>query len=123
MSTRQTGNRSENEVAEMAEALGYAVWKSRGSRGEADLICFEDHHGFKWWDGFKTPIVIQVGTSGKAIAATLNDLEASARPIGSLCVVSRRHSVKKPGKARTVKWTHHSRAGKFETLAALLDAR
>ena len=32
MSTRQTGNRHENSVMEMAEALGYATFAARGSR-------------------------------------------------------------------------------------------
>lgn len=113
----------------MAEALGYAVWKSRGSRGTADLICFQDH----WWIPTDTeadwtkpqlvPLAIQVGTGNKPIAATLTDLQAAPRPIGSRCLVARRTKKRavlksgKKGKALVVAWKFHAPHGNFDSLA------
>lgn len=131
MSTRQTGNRHENEAAEMAEALGYAVWKSRGSRGTADLVCFQSEHvttlyesgGFRYREQRIPPLVIQVGTAGKPIAATLADLQDAPRPIGSRCLVARRTKKRavlksgKKGRAMVVAWKFHAPHGNFDSLA------
>jgi hypothetical protein len=124
MSTRQTGNKAENEVCRMAEALGYATFCARGSRGSADIVAFESAHRLLIDDRDEVsealqPLVIQCGTTNKPIAATLVELDESPRPIGSLCIVSRRHRAKN----RRVSWTHHTLAGKFATLAEALDAR
>jgi hypothetical protein len=66
------------------------------------------------------PLVIQVGTTNKPIAATLAELEQAPRPIGSLCLVARRHKHKT---SKRISWTYHSAAGKFLTLAEAIDAR
>ena len=105
---------------EMATALGYACFAARGSRGPVDVICFVDH--FRHLRGEDTglpPLVIQVGTAAKSIKATLPDLWHAPRPIGSLCVVARRHRAKN----RRVSWTWHSYEGKFESLEALLKGK
>jgi hypothetical protein len=133
--TRQQGGRYENAVAEMAEALGYCAFPARGSRGPVDVICFEsdgndacgcpdcgNRHGF-----MLPPLVVQVGTAKKPIAATLAELESAPRPIGSLCLVARRH--RKPGvlkdgrkgKALRIVWSWHSAAGTFGSLKEALD--
>lgn len=112
MSTRQTGNRYENAFAEIAEGLGYCTFAARGSRGPIDVLCFppEGHDGEAL-----IPIAAQIGTQGKAIRATLDDLHAAPRPIGSRCIVAR--YCKKPNGRRY--WKFHTRAGEF---AALKDA-
>lgn len=107
MSTRQKGNVSENAVAAMAEALGYATFAARGSRGPADIIAFPTT-----LESHQAAIIFQVGTSAKPIARTLAELEAAPRPIGSLCIVARKC---KRGNGR-VFWRFHSRAGTFEDL-------
>ena len=127
MSTRQTGNRHENAVMTQAEALGYATFAARGSRGPVDIVCFDDIQGLgngrerdrPHTDAYLIPLVIQVGTTNKPIASTLAELDAAPRPIGSLCIVARRHRAKN----RRISWTWHSEAGKFESLDALLKAR
>ena len=112
MSTRQTGNRYELAVCEMAEALGYAAFKARGSRGCVDVVCFKAEHSPGRCIPLR-PLAIQVGTANKAIAATLRDLDAAPRPIGSRCIVARR----KLTKSRRVVWSFHTQAGTFATLA------
>lgn len=101
---------------EMATALGYACFAARGSRGPVDVICFADHNGREMYEDWRVPLVIQVGTTKKPIASTLAELDAAPRPIGSLCIVARRHRAKN----RRVSWTWHSAEGKFESLEALL---
>lgn len=134
MSTRQTGNRHENSVMEMAEQIGYASFAARGSRGPVDVICFDKHmpvveylqvvNGMtpsdEWAGTYepRIPLVIQVGTTNKPIASTLAELDAAPRPIGSKCIVARRH---KNPKSKRISWTWHSADGKFESLVALLQ--
>lgn len=118
MSTRQSGNRAENEVMVMAEALGYATFAARGSRGPVDVLCFEDagalaEHGL-------VPLAIQVGDRRKVVDRVLNELSAAPRPIGSLCLVARRHRHKT---SRRISWTWHSASGKFDSLAAALEGK
>ena len=128
MSTRQTGNRHENAVMAEAEKIGYATFAARGSRGPVDVLCFEDYHHWKNWSTegrsesgvWCIPLVIQVGTTNKPIASTLAELSAAPRPIGSLCLVARRHKHKT---SKRISWTYHTNAGKFATLAEALDAR
>ena len=95
----------------MAEALGYAAFKARGSRGITDIVCFEAHKALTDYLHLQ-PLTIQVGTAGKAIAKTLEALLASPRPIGSLCVVARRLKAKNG----RVKWQFITASGKFSTL-------
>jgi hypothetical protein len=84
-----------------AEALGYATFAARGSRGPVDVLCFQDAYVVvngtrtKVYGGSLVPLVIQVGTTAKPIAATLAELDAAPRPIGSLCLVARRHKKRK----------------------------
>lgn len=115
MSSRQIGNRHENSVMEMAEELGYATFAARGSRGPVDVLCFERMTDEPME---MPPLVVQVGTTNKPIASTLLELDSAPRPIGSLCIVARRHRQKN----RRIKWTWHTAEGKFESLEALLKA-
>jgi hypothetical protein len=124
MSTRQTGNRFENQVCQQAEAIGYATFAARGSRGPVDVLAFESEP-FEFDDNGRmyemlVPLVIQVGTTNKPIASTLAELSAAPRPIGSLCLVARRHKHKT---SKRISWTYHTNAGKFATLAEAIDAR
>lgn len=127
MSTRQTGNRHENSFMEAAEALGYATFAARGSRGPVDVLCFEDAGPLA--ERNLVPIAAQIGTTNKPIAATLAELEQAPRPIGSLCLVVRRHKKRKKlpsgkvSKALYVEWSFHSAAGSFATLAEAIEAR
>lgn len=122
MSTRQIGNRHENSFMEAAESLGYATFAARGSRGPVDVVCFDKHWktDHEHTPSFLIPLVVQVGTTGKPIASTLNELDASPRPIGSLCIVARRHKHKT---SKRISWTYHTTAGKFPTLIEAIDAR
>lgn len=138
LSTRQTGNRHENTVCAEAEALGYATFAARGSRGPVDVLCFDGHHRQRGGPGplyierlsqELVPLVIQVGTTNKPIASTLAELDQAPRPIGSLCLVARRHRKRlmlpsgKKSKALSVVWSWHSAAGTFATLKEALDGR
>lgn len=116
--SRARGNFIENLCCEQAEALGYCAFPARGSRGVVDIVCFAaERWDFDAEDGASSlvPLVIQCGTQGKAIRATLDDLHAAPRPIGSRCIVAR--YCKKPNGRRY--WKFHTRAGEF---AALKDA-
>jgi hypothetical protein len=104
---------------EMAEKLGYACFASRGSRGAADVLCFEMHGNDIARDGL-VPLVIQVGTANKAIARTLIEVAQAPRPIGSLPIVARRHKHKT---SKRISWTWHTEAGKFDSLAAALEGK
>lgn len=120
-----------------AENLGYATFAARGSRGPVDVLCFRAMSGFfavDWPDTLPMsrlmpPLVIQVGTTNKPIASTLAELDQAPRPIGSLCLVARRHRKRlmlpsgKKSKALSVVWSWHSASGTFATLAEALDAR
>lgn len=122
--SRRRGNTYENAFMDMAESLGYCAFAARGSRGIIDVVCFEaeivDDASDERAPVFGiAPLAVQVGTTAKAISSTLNELEAAPRPIGSLCIVARRHRAKN----RRISWTYHTRAGKFLTLAEALDAR
>jgi hypothetical protein len=64
------------------------------------------------------PLVVQVGTAGKPIARTLDELYNAKRPFGSLCIVARRHV-----KNRRVSWTIHTHAGTFQTLGSAVFGR
>ena len=105
---------------EMAEALGYATFAARGSRGPVDVLCFTDHHMKHESFYSKASLCIQVGTTNKPIASTLAELDAAPRPIGSLCLVARRHRHKT---SRRISWTWHTNAGKFATLEEALNGR
>ena len=134
MSTRQTGNRHENAVMAEAEKIGYATFAARGSRGPVDVLCFEDYHHWKNWSTegrsesgvWCIPLVIQVGTTNKPIASTLAELSAAPRPIGSLCIVARRHRKTRrlksgaKGKAIEIVWSFHTAAGTFDSLKETL---
>jgi hypothetical protein len=114
------GGRYENEVCAMAEALGYCAFPARGSRGPVDIVAFEAASALDFVPRYTEPLVslaIQVGTTAKPIARTLEDLEAAPRPIGSLCVVARRVRAAN----RRVSWRFHSSAGTFATLAEAID--
>lgn len=106
----------------MADSLGYCSFPARGSRGIVDIVAFQSDgaYGTLHANATLVPLAIQVGTTAKAISKTLDELDVAPRPIGSLCIVARRH---RHPKSKRISWTFHSRAGKFETLAALLDAR
>jgi predicted pyridoxine 5'-phosphate oxidase superfamily flavin-nucleotide-binding protein len=116
MSTRQTGNRAENAVMEMAEALGYCAFAARGSRGPVDIVAF-DAKGFG--ESQLCPLAIQVGTQNKPIERTLEDLRRTPRPIGSRCIVARRRL----NKSRRVAWSFHTDAGTFDSLDAAIAGR
>ena len=113
--SRRRGNDYENQVCEMAEALGYCAFPARGSRGIVDIICFENENVIRGYCDYP-PLAIQVGTTAKAISRTLNELDAAPRPIGSLCIVARRHRAKN----RRISWTMHCHYGKFDSLESLL---
>lgn len=112
----------------MADALGYCSFPARGSRGIVDIICFgswDENASFPteedWIDAFRAAkdlrsLAIQVGTTAKAISKTLDELNAAPRPIGSLCLVARRH---RNPKSKRISWTFHTTKGKF---TSLLDA-
>jgi hypothetical protein len=122
MSTRQTGNRHENDFMEAAESLGYATFAARGSRGPVDVLCFQAISLVNWPDTLPVerllpPLCVQVGTTNKPIASTLAELEQAPRPIGSLCLVARRHRHKT---SRRISWTWHTNAGKFDSLESAL---
>jgi hypothetical protein len=105
---------------EMAETIGYACFAARGSRGPVDLVCFDNHHRFGEMDDDQlVPLVIQVGTTNKPIASTLVELQQAPRPIGSRCIVARRH---KHRTSKRISWTWHDQSGKYESLDALLTA-
>lgn len=117
--SRRRGNTYENAVCDMADALGYCSFPARGSRGIVDIVAFERelpaNHPFVGY-GELPALAIQVGTTAKAIASTLAELDAAPRPIGSLCLVARRH---RNPKSKRISWTFHTAKGKFVTL---LDA-
>jgi hypothetical protein len=91
-------------------------------------VAFEAHPGLETEECL-VPLVIQVGQAAKPIASTLEELSAAPRPIGSLCLVARRHKKRKKlpsgkmSKALYVEWSFHSAAGSFATLAEALDGR
>lgn len=114
--SRARGNRYENQVCDMADAIGYCSFPARGSRGIVDIVCFEDHRDLGMLE--LAPLAIQVGTTAKAIASTLAELDAAPRPIGSRCIVARRH---RHPRSKRISWTFHSADGKFESLVALLQ--
>lgn len=123
--SRRAGNRSENTfMDEHANPLGYCSFAARGSRGPIDVLCFQLHRELRspndpvYWDTLQT-LAVQVGTHRKPIAATLAELEAAPRPIGSLCVVARRLAQK--GRSRP--WQFITRAGKFASLREAIDAQ
>lgn len=114
--SRRRGNTYENEMMAQAEELGYATFAARGSRGVIDVLCFESAlPGVFYADSWRAvaTLCVQVGTTAKPIAATLAELDAAPRPIGSLCLVARRHRAKN----RRISWTFHVAAGRFDTLA------
>lgn len=122
--SRRAGNVNENLFMAQAEALGYCAFAARGSRGLVDIVCFERDPVY--WRGTHTPfdvqraaLVVQVGTSRKPIAATLANLEAAPRPIGSLCIVARRMA----RKGRSRPWRYTTRYGTFDTLEEAISAR
>jgi hypothetical protein len=124
--SRRRGNDYENQFCDAADALGYCSFPARGSRGIVDVVCFQSVLTLPEYarddraiERQMPPLAVQVGTTAKAICKTLDELEAAPRPIGSLCLVARRHRAKN----RRISWTYHSRAGKFATLAEALDAR
>ena len=136
--SRQIGNKFENEFCRMAEALGYAAFPARGSRGPIDVLCFEDgyapcDHGFRQphpETPFRTcfgcqpargltPLAVQIGTTAKAISKTLEALDAAPRPIGSRVLVARRWGFR-VGKRSRVRWTFHTAAGTFDSLKEAL---
>lgn len=121
--SRRRGNDAENQVCAVAEALGYAAFPARGSRGVVDIVCFETlaecYHSLFRDTPPLVPLAIQVGGEGKAVARTLAELDAAPRPIGSLCVVARRIRAKN----RRISWRFHTAAGTFATLAEAIGAR
>lgn len=110
--SRARGNRYENQVCEMAEALGYCAFPARGSRGVVDLVCFESESAIAN-GSLKPALAIQVGTTAKPIARTLTELYAAPRPIGSRCIVARRIRAKN----RRISWRFSTSAGNFDSLA------
>lgn len=120
MSTRQVGNRSENQFCLLAEELGYATFCARGSRGPVDVICFEDNATI-FWDGTSPgpALVVQVGPQAKPVTKTLQELLAAPRPIGSLAIVARKTKMKNG----RIKWIFSTEAGKFYSLAEAIEAR
>jgi hypothetical protein len=122
--SRRRGNDYENQVCDMADALGYCSFPARGSRGIVDIIAFEDVQSLPELSRYDdraierqmAPLAIQVGTTAKAISKTLDELDAAPRPIGSLCLVARRH---RNPKSKRISWTFHTAKGKF---TSLLDA-
>lgn len=122
--SRRRGNENENLFMALAEKLGYCAFAARGSRGAVDVVCFDDHRAFKaesreFWGIHRTALVAQVGTAAKPIAATLAELDAAPRPIGSLCIVARRMPLK--GGRRP--WRFHTPYGTFDDLAEAIAAR
>jgi hypothetical protein len=126
--SRRRGNEAENAVCAQAEALGYCAFAARGSRGPVDIVCFEDLNRSPWERGVETfdnrlvPLVIQVGSAEKAISRTLEALLSAPRPLGSLCIVSRRI---RAANGR-ISWLHHrltpeGKAAKFLTLAEAIN--
>lgn len=110
---------------EQAEALGYATFAARGSRGPVDVLCFEDENPLTraiaggeaiYWPS-PPPLVVQVGTVNKSIAATLRELHDAPRPIGSLCVVARRIRMKN----KRIKWKFSTMSGSFDSLQAAIE--
>lgn len=112
----------------MIDALGYCSFPARGSRGIVDVIAFQSEHdgsvyeseGFRYREQRLIPLAIQVGTTAKAVARTLAELEAAPRPIGSLPLVARRH---RNPRSKRISWTFHTAAGKFATLAEATAVR
>jgi hypothetical protein len=95
---------------EQAEALGYATFAARGSRGLIDCLCFEAETDEPM---DLRPLAVQVGTTGKTISKTLEALDEAPRPIGSLCMVARLH---RRGRGVKAKWTFHTFLGKYDSL-------
>lgn len=119
--SRRRGNDYENTVCDMADALGYCSFPARGSRGIVDIVAFEAVSETAYEGAPEMPpLAIQVGTTAKAISSTLSELDAAPRPIGSLCIVARRH---RHPKSRRISWSFHSAAGKFESLESLLKGK
>lgn len=119
--SRARGNMFENKIAAMAEALGYATFIARGSRGPVDIVCFQDQGTFRIFEGEECPIlislVIQVGGVNKGSSRVLGELESAPRPLGSLCIVSK-HLKAANGR---IYWVHVTRAGKFATLSEAIN--
>lgn len=132
--SRAIGNRYENEFMALAEALGYATFAARGSRGPIDVLCFEADHpkgcdcgGFDrngshdageyagYCNGQRglRPLAVQVGTVNKGISRTLQEMNEAPRPIGTRLLVARRHRASN----RRISWTFHWDEGKSTTLA------
>lgn len=131
--SRRRGNVNENLFMAQAEALGYCAFAARGSRGCIDVVCFESWAGDvtrkdyppNWYHPYGRPewplpaLAAQVGTNHKPIAATLAELEAAPRPIGSLCIVARRMA----RKGRSRPWKYTTRYGTFDSLEEAISAR
>lgn len=111
--SRRRGNLYENSFCEFAEELGFATFCARGSRGPVDVVCFNED------EGPAPTLVVQVGTTNKAIARTLDELYAARRPYGSLALVARRHRAAN----RRISWTFHTAAGKYHSLQEAIESR
>lgn len=100
MSTRQRGNRRENDVIAHLEAKGYWCAASRGSRG-IDIVCFAPP------DSTLPHLAIEAGGRAKSVVAALAKMRESTRPPGSVLLVVRQ--VKERGR-NVLRW--HSTEGR-----------
>lgn len=82
MSTRQTGNRYENEAAEQLQAAGYWTFAARGSRTAIDLLAIHRET--------KQIVAVQVGTKNKSYRKALLGMYVADKPFGTVCIVARR---------------------------------
>ena len=73
--SRRRGNENENAFCAIAEALGYATFCARGSRGPVDVLCWHRE------DRDRPAVVVQVGTAAKPIERTLTELLCAPRRI------------------------------------------
>jgi hypothetical protein len=95
MSSRQTGNRHENEAADSLHAIGYWTFAARGSRTPIDLLCVHRTS--------RLIVAVQVGTANKSATAALREMRLGDAPAGTIFVVARR--CKRSG--RRIEWRWH----------------
>ena len=115
MSTRQVGNRYENDAAAELEAIGYFCYPSRGSRG-IDLIALAT-------DEMALPhLGLEVGGSGKRLGVAFAKMRENAQFPGMLLLVALSLMKKR---RRVLRWyaREDHRGGHHSVIDAIAEAR
>lgn len=81
MSTRQVGNKRENRVTAILEAIGYFCYPSRGSRG-IDVVAIAPKD-----ESLLPHLGVEIGGSGKRIATAFGKMRACPQCPGMVLLV------------------------------------